>query len=83
MTGALSVLFSKNELPDLPITLIEPHRNREGVWRIKFCYADGEPLSMSSLQASALACDLHQMGETQLADEIDDEVRSAKRYCSM
>ena len=49
MTGALSVLFSKNELPDLPITLIEPHRNREGVWRIKFCYADGEPLSMSSI----------------------------------
>ena len=83
MTGALSALFYENGLPDLPITLIEPHRNREGVWRIKFCYADDEPLSMSSVQASALAGNLHQMGEAQLADEIDDAVRSAKRYCSM
>jgi hypothetical protein len=83
MTGALSVLFSENGLPDLPITLIEPHRNREGVWRIKFCYADGEPLSMSSVQASTLASNLHQIGETQLATEIDDAVRSAQRYCSM
>jgi hypothetical protein len=83
MTGALSLLFSRNELPDLPIILVEPHRNREGVWRIKFCYADGEPLSMSSIQASALAGNLHQMGEAQSADEIDDAVRSAQRYCSM
>jgi hypothetical protein len=83
MTGALSVLFSENGLPDLPIILIEPHRNQEGVWRIKFCYADAEPLSMSSVQASALAGNLHQMGEAQLADEINDAVRSAKRYCSM
>jgi hypothetical protein len=83
MSDALSILFSENGLSDLPITLIEPHRNREGVWRIKFCYADGEPLSMSSIQASALASNLHQMGETQLADEIDDAVRSAERYCTM
>ena len=55
MTGALSALFSENGLPDLPIALIEPHRNLEGAWRIKFCYADGEPLSMTSIQASALA----------------------------
>ena len=82
MMGALSVLFSENGLPDLAIILIEPHRNQEGAWRIKF-YADDEPLSMSSVQASAMAGNLHQMGEAQLADEIDDAVRSAKRYCSM
>jgi hypothetical protein len=83
MSGALSILFSEKGLPDLPITLVEPHRNREGIWRIKFCYADGEPLSMSSIQASELATNLHHMGEAQLADEIDDAVKSAKRYCSM
>jgi hypothetical protein len=38
---------------------------------------------MSSVQASALAGNLHQMGEAQLADEIDDAVRSAERYCTM
>ena len=83
MMGALSVLFFENGLPDLPIILIEPHRNQEGLWRIKFCYADDEPLSMSSAQASALADSLHQMGEAKLADEINDAVRSAKRYCLM
>lgn len=66
MMGALSVLFFENGLPDLPIILIEPHRNQEGIWRIKFCYADDEPLSMSSAQASALAGNLHQTGEVQL-----------------
>ena len=83
MTEALSMLFSENGLPDLPITLVEPHRNQEGTWRIKFCYADGEPLSMNSVQASALAGHLHQIGETELAHEIDDAVRSAERYCTM
>lgn len=38
---------------------------------------------MSSAQASALAGNLHQMGEAQLADEINDAVRCAKRYCLM
>jgi len=83
MMGALSVLFFENGLPDLPIILIEPHRNQEGLWHIKFCYADHEPLSMSSVHASALAGNLHQMGEAQLTDEINDAVRSANRYCLM
>ena len=83
MMGAVSVLFFENGLPDLPIILIEPHRNQEGLWRIKFCYADDEPLSMSSAQASALAGNLHQMREAQLPAEINDAVRSAKRYCLM
>ncbi|WP_082512509.1 hypothetical protein [Afipia sp. Root123D2] len=83
MTGALSVLFFENGLPDLPIILVEPHRNRQGVWRIKFCYADRKPLSMSSIQASALAGNLHQISEIQLADGINGAVRSAGRYCTM
>ncbi|WP_425905607.1 hypothetical protein [Nitrobacter sp. TKz-YC02] len=83
MMSALSVLFFENGLPDLPIILIEPHRNQEGLWRIKVCYADDEPLPMSSVQASALTGNLHQMGEAQLADEINDAVRRAKRYYSM
>jgi hypothetical protein len=35
---------------------------------------------MSAAQASSLATDLHQIGEDQLASEIDDAVRSATRY---
>jgi hypothetical protein len=38
---------------------------------------------MSAEQASLLATDLHQMDEDELADEIDDAVRSATRYSSM
>jgi hypothetical protein len=33
----LSALRFDNGLPDLPVLLIEPHRNRHGIWRIKFC----------------------------------------------
>jgi hypothetical protein len=34
----LSALLFDNGLPDLPVLLIEPHRNRHGIWRIKFRY---------------------------------------------
>jgi hypothetical protein len=80
---SLSLLLFQNGLPDLPVVLIEAHRNHGGIWRIKFSYDTGEPLSMSAGQASSLASDLHQMGEDELADEIDDAVRSATRYSSM
>jgi hypothetical protein len=36
--STLSALLLENGLPNLPVLLVEPHRNREGVWRIKFSY---------------------------------------------
>jgi hypothetical protein len=80
---SLSLLLFQNGLPDLPVVLIEPHRNQGGIWRIKFSYDTDQPLSMSAGQASSLATDLHQMGENALANEIEDAVRSATRYSSM
>jgi hypothetical protein len=79
----LSLLLIQNGLPNLPVVLIEPHRNHGGIWRIKFSYETDQPLSMSTRQASSLAADLHQMGEDELAGEIDDAVTSATRYSSM
>ena len=83
LVTSLSLLLFQNGLPDLPVVLIEPHRNHCGIWRIKFSYDTDQPLSMSAGQASSLATDLHQMGEDELAGEIDDAVRSATRYSSM
>jgi len=80
---SLSLLLFQNGLPDLPVVLIEPHRNGGGIWRVKFCYDADRPLSMSAEQASSLATDLYRLGEDQLAGEIDDAVRSATRYGSM
>ncbi|HEY0800491.1 MAG TPA: hypothetical protein VGD54_06580 [Steroidobacteraceae bacterium] len=80
---SLSLLLFQNGLPDLPVVLIEPHRNFGGIWRIKFSYDADEPLSMSTGRASSLATDLHQIGEDLLAGEIDDAVRSATRYQMM
>jgi hypothetical protein len=80
---SLSLLLFQNGLPDLPVVLIEPHRNHDGIWRIKFSYDADQPLSMSAGQAAALATDLHQIGEELLAGEIDDAVRNATRYSSM
>jgi hypothetical protein len=77
-----SLLF-QNGLPDLPALLIEPHRNHAGVWRIKFSYETVEPLSMSADQASAMVPLLHELGEAELANEIDVAVNSATRYASM
>jgi hypothetical protein len=80
---SLSALLYQNGLPNLPVMLIEPHRNRGGEWRIKFSYATGEPLSMSALQASTMASSLHQIGEAELAGEVDGAIESALRYTSM
>jgi hypothetical protein len=79
----LSALLLENGLPNLPVLLVEPHRNREGVWRIKFSYDTAEPLSMSTVQASTMASRLNNIGEVELADEIDDAIKSAVRYASM
>lgn len=78
-----SALLFDNGLPDLPVLLIEPHRNPGGVWRIKFSYNTSEPLSMSAVQATTMVSCLHEIGETELADEIDGAIKSAVRYASM
>ena len=78
-----SNLLFQNGLPDLPVVLIEPHRNREGIWRIKFSFETEQPLSMTAGQASEMASDLKQIGEEELADEISDAVKTASRYATM
>jgi hypothetical protein len=79
----LSSLLFENGLPNLPVLLIEPHRNKGGVWRIKFSYEAGEPLSMAVDQASAMASRLRQIEETELASEVEDAIKTAARYASM
>ena len=79
----LSALLFDNGLPNLPVLLIEPHRNHQGIWRIKFCYDNVEPLSMNAQQASAMAIKLRQIDQEELACEIDDAVRRAIHYASM
>jgi len=80
--GGPALLF-ENGLPDLPALLVEPHRNPGGIWRIKFSYETNEPLSMSAVQATTMAAALHEIGEAELADEIDDALKTAARYSSM
>ncbi len=79
----LSALLFQNGLPNLPASLIEPHPNHAGVWRIKFNYETVEPLSMSADQASTMILLLQELGEAELASEIDVAVKSATRYASM
>jgi hypothetical protein len=82
----LSALLFENGLPNLPVLLIEPHRNHGGVWRIKFSYETSEPLSMSAVQASTMASRLNKIGQVELADEIDggkkcDALRVNVNFC--
>jgi hypothetical protein len=80
---SLSALLLDNGLPNLPVLLIEPHRNHHGIWRIKFCYDKVESLSMNAQQASAMAVKLRQIDQEELACEIDEAVRRAIHYASM
>jgi hypothetical protein len=75
----LSKLLLENGLPDLPVLLIEPNRNHRGIWRIKFSYETGEPFSMATTQASIMASSLHEIGEIELAEEIDSAMQIARR----
>jgi hypothetical protein len=79
----LSALLFDNGLPNLPVLLIEPHRNRHGAWRIKFCYDNAEPLSMNAQQASAMAIKLRQIDQEDLACEIDEAVKRAIHYAQI
>jgi hypothetical protein len=79
----LSALLFENGLPNLPMLLVEAHRDRKGIWRIKFNYETSEPLSMSAAQASTMVSRLVEIGEVDLADEIGDAIKSATRYASM
>jgi len=79
----LHALLLNNGLFDQPILLVEPHRSVYGNWRIKFSYDDFEPLSMDAQQASQLAISLHQIGEDELAGEIDEAIRRAAHYETM
>ena len=79
----LSALLLENGLPNLPVLLIEPHRSHRGVWRIKFSYDTVEPFSMAAAQASTMATSLHEIGEVELADEIDGAITNATRYATM
>ena len=79
----LSALLLDNGLPDLPVLLIEPHRNRHGIWRIKFCYDNAEPRSMNAEQAAKMVVKLHQIDQDDFACEIDDAVKRAIHYASM
>ena len=81
MKLTLSALLFQNGLPDLPALLIEPHRNHAGVWRIKFNYETVEPLSMSADQASTMIPLLHELGEAELADEIDRRREKCDALC--
>ena len=76
----LAALLFENGQPNLPVLLIELPQSREGFWRIKFCYETDQPLSMRAVQASTMASHPRQIGEVQLAGEIDNAVRNATRY---
>jgi hypothetical protein len=65
--------------PLCPNLIYDRHRDR----RIKFSYDDVEPLSMNVEQASTLAEGLHQMGEEEMASEVEEAVKRARHYETM
>jgi hypothetical protein len=79
----LATLLSDNGLSEQAPTLIEPHRNQRGLWRIKFNYEDSEALSIDTTQARMLATHLRHIDQIELADELEGAVQQAERYRTM
>ncbi len=76
-----SALLLKNGLPDLTASLIEAYRSGKGrPWRIKFAYETAPPLSMERTQAARMAGQLRDIGDIEMADEIDHAVKRAIYY---
>ena len=79
--ATLSTVLSRYGLFGRITASIEPHRNDQGIWGIKFSAA-GDPagVSIDLGGASKLAAELRGISESALAKRIDDAVSRAKRY---
>jgi hypothetical protein len=79
--ATLSTVLSRYGISSRITASIEPHRNDQGKWGIKFS-APGDPagVSIDLVVASKLAAELRGISETALAGRIDDAVSKAKRY---
>jgi hypothetical protein len=81
--GLRSALLLKNGLPDLAASLIEAYRGKGSSWRVKFAYETVPPLSMDRNQAARMASQLREIGEVDLADEIEFAVGRAIYYAAV
>src|SRR5712692_9708820 len=79
--ATLSTVLSRYGLFGRITANIEPHRDDQGKWGIKFS-APGDPagVSIDLAGASKLAAELRGIAEAPLAERIDDAVSRAKRY---
>jgi hypothetical protein len=79
--ATLSTVLSRYGISSRITASIEPHRNDQGIWGIKF-NAPGDPagVSIDLGGASKLAAELRGIAEAPLAERIDDAVSRAKRY---
>ena len=77
----LSQLLSRHGVSSRNTVNIEPHRDDQGVWRIKFS-APGDPTGVlvDCGSASRLAAELRLISEVALAERIDAAVANAKRF---
>jgi len=77
----LSQVLSRYGISNRILVSIEPHRDDQGMWRIKFS-APGNPagVSMNISGASRLAAELKGISEIALAERIDAAVSMAKTF---
>jgi hypothetical protein len=82
--ATLSTVLSRYGISGRITASIEPHRNDQGNWGIKFS-APGDPtgVSIDLGGASKLAAELRGISESALAKRIDDAVSRAKRYAQV
>jgi hypothetical protein len=75
-----SEILSRYGVSSRITSTIEPHRGKQGQWRIKFSGAGAPCVLMDIGGASRLAIELRQIAETDLADRLDEVLAITRGY---
>jgi len=77
----LSQVLSRHGVPPRLVANIEPHRDDQGVWRIKFT-APGNPagVTVDVDGASKIAAELRSISELAIAERIGAAVSKARNF---
>jgi len=78
----VSDILSRYGVSSQITSTIEPHRDDDGQWRIKFSGSGAPSVLMDVGGASKLSIELRNVADADLADRLDAVITTAKRYAA-
>jgi hypothetical protein len=75
-------ILSRYGVSSLITSTIEPHRDDQSQWRVKFSGSGAPSVLMDIGGASRLAAELREIAEIALADRLDEAIATTRRYAA-